>query len=380
MKKISVLGSTGSVGQQTLEIVRNHPDKFKIIGLAVMSNIDDLELQINEFKPKVVTVFQKEKAEILAKRISSNTKVLWGMEGLIEVASHNDADIVLNSVVGSIGLLPTLAAIESKKDIALANKETLVAGGEFVMEKSIKNNVNILPVDSEHSAIFQCLRGEKKTELNKIILTASGGPFRTWEYDDIKNAKSKDALKHPNWDMGKKISIDSATLMNKGLEVIEAKWLFDLNIDEIEVIIHPQSIIHSMIELKDNSIIAQLGVPDMKLPIQYALTYPDRIEGNVEKLDFSVFNTLTFSEPDLKRFPCLGLAYKAIEIGGTMPCAVNAANEILVDYYLKDKIGFYDIPKYIEKTMDKHKAFKYNTVEELLDVEKWVRIWLEDNI
>lgn len=380
MKKISILGSTGSIGKQTLELVREHPEKFQIVGLAVMRSIDDLELQINEFQPKIVAVFDKEKAQVLANRISSNIKICWGIEGLMEVATYPSANLVLNSVVGSIGLLPTIAAIKSKKDIALANKETLVAGGDLVIKECQKNNVDIIPVDSEHSAIFQCLQGEKLSDLNKIILTASGGPFREWEYETIRNATSQDALKHPNWSMGKKISIDSATLMNKGLEVIEAKWLFNVDVDKIEVVIHPQSIIHSMIELKDHSVIAQLGVPDMKLPIQYALSYPERIQGKVRNLDFKKLNMLTFMEPDTKRFPCLDLAYQAIKIGGTMPCILNTANELLVEYYLKNKIKFYDIPRYIEKIMGTHNSFVYNTIEELLELEKWVRIWLIDEL
>ncbi|WP_090553274.1 1-deoxy-D-xylulose-5-phosphate reductoisomerase [Natronincola ferrireducens] len=376
MKKISVLGSTGSIGKQTLEIVREHPDKFEIVGLAVMKSIDDLEAQINEFKPKIVAVFDEERAKTLINRISGNTQVRWGIKGLIEVATYYETEVVLNSVVGSVGLIPTLEAIKNKKTIALANKETLVAAGDLVMKECKNNDVNMIPVDSEHSAILQCLQGEKSANLDKIILTASGGPFRNWCYDDIKQVTFKDALKHPNWSMGKKISVDSSTLMNKGLEVIEAKWLFDVDVEKIEVVIHPQSIIHSMIELKDGSIIAQLGVPNMKLPIQYALSYPDRIQGEVTKLDFKKFHTLTFEEPDLKRFPCLSLAYEAIRIGGTMPCVLNAANEMLVDYFLKDKVNFYDIPYYIEKAMEKHRPFSYQSVEELLEVEAWVRAWI----
>ncbi|SDK46770.1 1-deoxy-D-xylulose 5-phosphate reductoisomerase [Natronincola ferrireducens] len=376
IKKISVLGSTGSIGKQTLEIVREHPDKFEIVGLAVMKSIDDLEAQINEFKPKIVAVFDEERAKTLINRISGNTQVRWGIKGLIEVATYYETEVVLNSVVGSVGLIPTLEAIKNKKTIALANKETLVAAGDLVMKECKNNDVNMIPVDSEHSAILQCLQGEKSANLDKIILTASGGPFRNWCYDDIKQVTFKDALKHPNWSMGKKISVDSSTLMNKGLEVIEAKWLFDVDVEKIEVVIHPQSIIHSMIELKDGSIIAQLGVPNMKLPIQYALSYPDRIQGEVTKLDFKKFHTLTFEEPDLKRFPCLSLAYEAIRIGGTMPCVLNAANEMLVDYFLKDKVNFYDIPYYIEKAMEKHRPFSYQSVEELLEVEAWVRAWI----
>lgn len=376
MKKISILGSTGSIGQQALALISDHPEEFKVVALAAMKNIDILEVQIKKYQPKIVAVFDEEKGKILASRITTNTKICFGIEGLIEVATFYDADIVLNSVVGSIGLLPTLLALKSRKKIALANKETLVAAGELVMNLCKKTKGSIIPVDSEHSAIFQCLQGEKKENLSRIILTASGGPFREWDYHDISCAKSKDALKHPNWSMGKKISIDSATLMNKGLEVIEAKWLFDIAVENIEVVIHPQSVIHSMIELKDHSIIAQLGVPDMKLPIQYGLSYPNRILGNITRLDFTKYNNLTFFQPDFTKFPCLGLAYEAIKIGGTMPCVLNAANEVLVEYYLRDRINFYDISKYIEKVMNKHNSFQYNDVEELLDVENWARNWI----
>ncbi|MCC5909835.1 MAG: 1-deoxy-D-xylulose-5-phosphate reductoisomerase [Clostridiaceae bacterium] len=375
-KKISVLGSTGSIGKQTLEIVKEHPDKFKIVGLAVMKSIDLLEQQIKEFNPEVVAVFDKEQAKILSSRISANIKIYSGIEGLIAVATHHSAELVLNSVVGSIGLLPTIEAIKAKKNIALANKETLVAAGELVMKECAKNNVSIIPVDSEHSAIFQCLQGEKIIDISKIILTASGGPFRDWDYDAIKKATIQDALKHPNWSMGKKISIDSATLMNKGLEVIEAKWLFNVEVEKIQVVVHPQSVIHSMVELKDNSIIAQMGVPDMKLPIQYALSYPDRIEGEVTKLDFTKYNSLTFNEPDIRRFPCLSLAYEALEVGNTMPCVLNIANEVLVACFLKGKISFYDIPKYIEKIMESHNPFPYSSAKELIDLEKWVKNWI----
>lgn len=380
MKKICILGSTGSIGKQALEIVTEHPEKYQVVGLAAMQSIDDLEMQIKEYQPKIVAVFNEEKGKMLASRLSSNTRICFGIEGLIEVATFEDADIVLNSVVGSVGLLPTIDALKAKKTVALANKETLVAAGELVVETAYNNNTSIIPVDSEHSAVFQCMQGEKPEDISKIILTASGGPFRNWSYIDIKDAKSSDALRHPNWSMGRKISIDSATLMNKGLEVIEAKWLFDMKEDNIEVVIHPQSIIHSMIELKDQSIIAQLGIPDMKLPIQYALSYPNRIKGKVPGLDFKKISSLTFEEPDFNRFPCLMLAFEAIKIGGTMPCVLNAANEILVNYYLQDRIKFYDISKYIEKVMNKHNAFSYNNIEELLEIEKWVRSWIIDEL
>ena len=380
MKKISILGSTGSIGKQALEVIKDHPDKFQVVGLAVMRSIDDLEMQIRKFKPKAVAVYDPEKGKILANRINGNTKIYTGIEGIIEIATLMDIDIVLNAVVGSVGLLPTMAALESKINVALANKETLVAAGNLVMNTCEKNKVNIVPIDSEHSAIFQCIQGEKKEDIHKIILTASGGPFRAWKYDDIRTASSEDALKHPNWNMGRKISIDSATLMNKGLEVMEAKWLFDVDVDDIEVVIHPQSIVHSMIELKDHSILAQLGVPDMKLPIQYGLSYPDRIKGNVTRLNLNRLMNLTFEEANFEKFPCLELAYEAMKIGGTMPCVLNAANEILVNYYLQDRINFYDISKYIEKIMGQHDMFEYGNVNELLAIEKWVKNWMDDEL
>ncbi|MGV8146385.1 MAG: 1-deoxy-D-xylulose-5-phosphate reductoisomerase [Alkaliphilus sp.] len=376
MKKISILGSTGSIGMQTIEIVREHSDKFKIIGIAAMANIERLEEQINEFKPEIVAVFNDEKARILASRIENKTKIVSGMQGLIEVATYDKIDMVLNSVVGSIGMIPTFHAIRSKKNIALANKETLVVAGKIIMEEARKNNVSIIPVDSEHSAIFQCLQGEKYKDISKIILTASGGPFRKWNKAALRDAKYYDALKHPNWDMGKKISIDSATLMNKGLEVIEAKWLFDVSIEEIDVVVHPQSIIHSMVEFTDSSVIAQMGLPSMKLPIQYALAYPQREKSNISKLKLSEIKTLTFEEPDLDKFPCLQLAYEALKIGGTMPCVLNGANEVLVSKYLKEEIAFYDIPKYVEKAMKKHSSFDYTSIDELLEVDNCVRNWI----
>lgn len=379
-KKISLLGSTGSIGKQAVDVVMNHPDQFQVVALAAMQSIDLLEEQIHQLKPKVVAVYDEKKALELRERVGSLTKVTAGMEGLIEAAVVEEAELVLNSVMGSIGLTPTLEAIKHKKDIALANKETLVVAGAIVMEAVKNNQVRMIPVDSEHSAIFQCLQGEDSSNLSKIIITASGGPFREWEQDRIAKATYREALKHPNWSMGRKITIDSATLMNKGLEVIEAKWLFDVDVDKIEVVVHPQSIIHSMIEMKDYSIIAQLGLPDMKLPIQYALTYPQRIAGDLPRLDFKKISSLNFYEPDLNKFPCLELAYESLKIGGTMPCVVNGANEVLVAAYLVDKIGFYDIPRLIEKAMNQHQAFQYNTLEEVLLVDDWVRQWIQGQI
>lgn len=380
MKKISILGSTGSIGTQTLDVVRAHKDKFKIAGLAVLKNIDELEKQIEEFNPEVVAVFEKEKAEILSGRIGKKVKVVSGIEGLIAVATLGITNIVVTSVVGSIGLLPTLEAIRHKKTIALANKETLVVAGRLVIEETKKHNAKIIPVDSEHSAIFQCLHGEDINNISRIILTASGGPFRNWAKTEIAKAKAKDALKHPTWNMGRKITVDSSTLMNKGLEVIEAKWLFNVELDKIDVVVHPQSIIHSMVEYKDSSIISQMGIPNMKVPIQYALSYPERIENKVEKLDFNSLEQLTFVSPDMEKFPCLSLAYEALKIGKTMPCVLNGANEILVEYFLQDKIGFYDIPRFIEKAMAIHEPFIYKAVDEILEVDRWVKNWIKNEI
>ncbi len=380
MKKISILGSTGSIGIQALDVVRTHGERFKIAGLSASENIDELEKQIEEFNPEVVAVFEREKAEILSHRVGRKTKIVSGMEGLVTVATLESADIVLTSVVGSVGLLPTLEAIRCKKTIALANKETLVAAGELVMKEAEEHAVGIVPVDSEHSAIFQCLQGENIKSVSRIILTASGGSFRDWAKAEIKKAGAGDALKHPTWNMGKKITIDSATLMNKGLEVIEARWLFNMELDKIDVIVHPQSLIHSMVEYKDNSIIGQMGVPDMRIPIQYALSYPGRMKSSVKRLDFSNLGQLTFMPPDMEKFPCLPLAYEALKIGKTMPCVLNGANEVLVEYFLRDEIGFYDIPKFIEKAMAAHEPFPYKTVGEILEVDRWVKNWVRNEI
>ncbi|SHH73528.1 1-deoxy-D-xylulose 5-phosphate reductoisomerase [Caloranaerobacter azorensis DSM 13643] len=373
MKNISILGSTGSIGTQTLEVI-NELDNFKIVGLSANKNIDLLEKQALKYKPKIVAVYDESRARILRERLNIyNIKVVSGMDGLIEVATEKEADIVLTSVVGMIGLLPTLEAIKSGKIIALANKETLVTAGEIVMRKAKENNVDIIPVDSEHSAIFQSLKSGKKEEVAKIILTASGGPFRGKKLKDLEKVSVSDALKHPNWSMGRKISIDSATLMNKGLEVIEAKWLFDVDIENIEVIIHPQSIIHSMVEFIDGSVIAQLGVPDMKVPIQYALTYPKRKYSNIKKLRLTDIKELTFEEPDLNTFPCLKLAFEALKQGGTMPSVLNAANEVAVKLFLDKKIKFLDIPKLIEETMLKHKTIYNPNLDDIIESDKWAR-------
>ena len=382
MKKISILGSTGSIGTQTLDVVRANRDKFEVVAISANSSINLLLEQIKEFKPKYVAVYNEASATVLKEMIPSdiNIEVLSGMEGLVAISSLDEIDVLLTAIVGMIGLVPTLEAIKKGKTIALANKETLVTAGQLVMEEAKKNNVKILPVDSEHSAIFQCLNGENNKEIESLILTASGGPFRGKTKSQLLNVTKNEALKHPNWSMGRKISIDSSTLMNKGLEVIEAKWLFDVNTDKIDVVVHPQSIIHSMVQFVDSSIIAQMGCPDMKLPIQYALTYPDRILNDFERLDFSKLNSLTFEKPDLETFPCLKLAYDSLNMGGTYSAVLNAANEVLVNEFLEDKIGFYDIPYYIEKTLDAHKSISKPSLEEILHIDKWSRDFVKECI
>lgn len=377
MKRIAILGSTGSIGTQTLEVVRNLGN-IEVVGLTANNNIDLLESQINEFKPKKVAVKNKKNAYILEQRLKSNLQtknieVLAETDGLVQIATLDEIDIVVTSVVGNIGLLPTIKAIQSKKDIALANKETLVAAGKLVIEEAKRYNVNIYPVDSEHSAIFQCLQGNYNNKISKIHLTASGGPFRTKTVDELKYVTLDDALNHPNWKMGKKITIDSATMMNKGLEVIEAKWLFDVDLNKINVLIHPQSIIHSMVEYEDGAVIAQLGEPDMKVPIQYALTYPNRVKNSFTKINFFEHNKLEFEKPDLNKFECLNLAYEATKIGGNMPAVLNSANEVAVDLFLNNKIKFLDIPKLIETTMGAY-TVKYNyTLNDLKETDMVVR-------
>jgi len=370
MKKIAILGSTGSVGKQALEVVREQQD-IEICGLTTNTNIDLLEEQIRIYKPALVAVMNPEKAAILRARIDQNTQVLEGMTGLIRVATMEQVEMVVTAVVGMIGLKPTVAAIKAGKDIALANKETLVTAGEIIMKLVKEYKVRLLPVDSEHSAILQSLQGEVPNQVETILLTASGGPFRTYNLKDLEKVTIEDALKHPNWTMGSKITIDSATMMNKGLEVIEAKWLFDLEMEQIKVVIHPQSIIHSMVQYIDGSVIGQLGLPDMKLPIQYALYYPERKLNLYKRLNLADIQTLSFEEPNHDCFPCLNYAYEAMAIGGTMPTVLNAANEKAVDLFLKGKIEFLGIPEIIGYAMKQHKVKVDYNIEDILEVEKW---------
>lgn len=365
-KTISVLGSTGSIGTQALEVSEKH--NFKISALAAHSSTGLLEQQVRKFRPETVCIYNENKYSELKEKLSDMpVKILCGMEGLCEIAEMEQTDIVLNSVVGMVGLLPTLTAINAGKDVALANKETLVAGGSLVMSLAAEKDVNIYPVDSEHSAIFQCLQGNKRSQLNKIILTASGGPFFGKSYEQLRSVTKADALKHPNWSMGNKITIDSATLMNKGLEFIEAKWLFDLEPEQIEIVVHRQSVVHSAVEYKDFSVIAQLGVPDMKIPIQYALLYPDRVECPTKQLSLTDYGTLTFDKPDYETFRCLSAAIEAVTKGGAYPCLVNSANEEAVRAFLADEISFIEIGEIVSSVNER---FEYTEIESYEDVMK----------
>lgn len=370
MKNISLLGSTGSIGTQTTEIVRNHPDELKIVALTANSNVELIEQQIREFKPEVAVMYDEESAKLLKEKVSDlDVKVLAGMDGLIAAATIDSADIVLTAVVGMIGIRPTIAAIEAHKDIALANKETLVCAGHIIMPLVEKCGVALYPVDSEHSAIFQSLHGEEHTDVEKILLTASGGPFRNVSKDELYRMKASDALKHPNWSMGSKITIDSATLVNKGLEVMEACWLFNVPLDMVQVIVHPQSIIHSMVQYRDGAVMAQLGMPDMKLPIQYALFYPNRPYMETKRIDFFELASMTFERPDADKFEGFSLAMDAAKCGGSMPTVFNAANEVAVDMFLHNKIGFMDIPRLIREAMDSHKIIVNPSVGEILEAQ-----------
>lgn len=371
-KKITILGSTGSIGVQTLDVVRNLG--FEVIGLTANSNIELLEKQVREFKPQIVAVGEEVLTTEVKNRFKSlGVEIFSSQKGLVKVATADEADIVVASIVGIAGLIPVFEAIRKGKDIAFANKEVLVAAGDIIMAEAEKHSVNIIPLDSEHSAIFQCLFGNKNEEVERIILTASGGPFRGKKAHELEKVSLKEALAHPNWTMGSKITIDSATLMNKGLEVIEARWLFGFSADKIEVVIHPQSIIHSMVEYVDGSVIAQMGRPDMRIPIQLALTYPDRYKNSYERMNFLECGELTFEAPDYDTFPCLGLAYEALSKGGTMPAAMNGANEEAVNLFLNEKISFNDIPKIIKTVMNSHNVNIKPNLNDILEVDKWAR-------
>lgn len=373
MQQLAILGSTGSIGTQALEVVAAHPDRFKVTALAAYHNDKLLETQLDRFKPELAVLIDPLAAESLKRRYRGPAKLLCGEEGLIEAASHAQVDTVLTSMVGFAGLKPTVAAITAGKNIALANKETLVAAGELVTRLAREKGVAIFPVDSEHSAILQCLQGERRESVRKIILTASGGPFRGWSKEQLQTVTVEACLCHPNWKMGPKITVDSATLVNKGLEVIEAKWLFNVDYDQIEVVVHPQSIIHSMVEFADGAVMAQLGRPDMRVPIQYALSYPDRLPSDFPRLDFRTAATLDFLPPDNANFPALELALAAGRAGGTMPCVFNAANEAAVHAFLAGNIAFLDIVAIIRRAMHNHQAIHQPSLADLYTADEWAR-------
>jgi len=382
MKKVTVLGSTGSIGVSALDVIEKNPGRFRVAALAAGKNIKLLHSQIERFRPKIVSVSDLQSAAELRRQIKSGTrtKIVAGPEGLQEIASFAGADIVLSAISGAAGLLPTLAAIEAGKDIALANKETMVIAGGIVTEKAGEKGVSILPVDSEHSAVFQCLQGQQHRNIKKIILTASGGPFLNYKKSELKKVTVSEALRHPRWKMGKKITIDSASMMNKGLEVIEAKWLFDLAMEQIDILIHPQSVVHSMVEFVDGSLLAQMGIPDMRTPIAYALTYPERIKNDLPLLDLAKTKNLEFLQPDVKKFTCIRLAYEAGTCGGTMPAVLNASNEVTVEAFLDKKIKFVDLPEIIDKVLSGHKVVKKPALEELLQADKWARMQAKEII
>lgn len=376
MKYISILGSTGSIGRQTLEVVDQFPESLQVVALAAGRNRDKFLEQCLRYKPLLVSLQLEEDATWLKDKMAKDNltpEIFYGLDGLIAAATCPEAAVVVTALSGAIGLLPTCSAIKAKKQIALANKETLVAAGQYVSKLAAVNEVQILPVDSEHSAIWQCLNGEKKTALRKIQLTASGGPFRLLSRQELEQVTPEMALRHPNWSMGKKITIDSATLMNKGLEVIEAKWLFNVDYDDINVVVHPQSIIHSMVEFGDGSTIAQLGMPDMRIPIQYALSYPDRWFNSFPKLSLTELHGLTFEAPDTSKFPALALAYAAGKQGGTAPVVLNAANEVAVQAFLGKQIKFMQIPAIVEKTLNNHQFLSTPELEEILEIDSWAR-------
>jgi len=378
VKAITLLGSTGSIGTQTLDIVAQYPDRFRLVGIAAGNNVELLAQQVRQFKPEIVAIRNTQKFDRLKEALADldpQPKLLSGEEGIIEVARFGDSEAVVTGIVGCAGLLPTIAAIEAGKDIALANKETLIAGGPVVNPLIEKHGVKLLPADSEHSAIFQCLQGVPEGGLKRIILTASGGAFRDWPVEKLSEVTVADAIKHPNWSMGRKITVDSATLMNKGLEVIEAHYLFGLDYDDIDIVVHPQSIIHSLIELQDTSVLAQLGWPDMRLPLLYAMSWPERLKTDWEQLDLVKAGDLTFRDPDRTKYPCMDLAYAAGRAGGSMTAVLNAANEQAVALFLDERVQFLDIPKLIEATIDRHRADNTQTptLDDILAADRWAR-------
>jgi 1-deoxy-D-xylulose-5-phosphate reductoisomerase len=380
MKNIVILGSTGSIGVNALKIIRARPDCFKVVGLVTKSNLKTLAKQIEEFCPSIVSVANKEKAKELRSLITRKVKIVFGEEGSMELASCDNADMVVSAIVGAAGLSPTLAAIRAGKTVALANKEALVAAGDLMMREARANNVKVIPIDSEHSAIYQIMRGETKKSVRRIILTASGGPFLKTPKDELQHVTVKRALRHPNWNMGKKITIDSSTMMNKGLEVIEARWLFNILPSMIDVVIHPQSAIHSMVEFYDSSMMAQMGPADMRSPIAFALNYPKRLKVDLPRLDFTQINSFTFEAPDFEKYPSLQLAYDALEKGGGAPVALNAANEVAVEAFLKGKILFITIPIITEKVLGKLGIVKVDSVSTAISIDKWARVKAREQV
>ncbi|MCS1351298.1 1-deoxy-D-xylulose-5-phosphate reductoisomerase [Mechercharimyces sp. CAU 1602] len=374
MKRISILGSTGSIGQNTIEVVSAHPESFEIVALAAGSNVPAMVEQVRRTRPKLISMASKEAAEQVRREVDSSVQVMFGEEGLLAVATCSASNYVVSAIVGSQGLTPTLAAIEAGKTIGLANKETLVMGGAIVTKVAREHGVEILPIDSEHSAIFQCLNGERRSDVKKMILTASGGSFRDWSREDIARATPAEALKHPNWSMGAKVTIDSATMLNKGLEVIEAHWLFKMDYEQIEVLIHPQSIVHSLVEFQDGAMMAQLGTPDMKVPIQYALTYPQRLPLAGEQLDLAKLGSLHFYEPDLTRYPLLKYAFDAGKAGGSVPAVLNAANEVAVERFLQEEIPYLGIEEIVGEVLVKHQKIADPTLQELYEADHWARL------
>ncbi len=374
MKRLSILGSTGSIGVNTLQIVSQFPEQFEVVSLSAGLNTQLLKHQILQFRPKVVSVLNKELSDTLRRDLPDvPVEIVHGVEGLIRVATHPEVDQVVSAIVGAVGLIPTLSAIKTGKTIALANKEPLVMAGKIVMEAAKQNHAQILPVDSEHSAIFQSLLGHQKEDVHRLVLTASGGPFLNLSLAKLQEVSVKEALNHPNWEMGKKVTIDSASLMNKGLEVIEAHWLFDIPVEKISVLIHPQSVVHSMVEYVDGSIVAQMGITDMRIPISYALSFPQRLLLNLPRLDLSRNEALSFFQPDPERFPCLKLAYQSIEIGETLPAILNAANEVAVNAFLEGSLKFTEIPVLLQRVMQEHEVKPIHTIEDVLKADHWAR-------
>ena len=375
MKRIAILGSTGSIGCSSLKVIEAHPEAYQVAALAAGKNIDLLAEQIRKFRPRVVAVLGDQEAESLKERLGSaqGTRIVSGREGFIHLATLEEVDTVISAITGAAGLVPTYAAIRAGKNIALANKETMVMAGPLVIKEAKRKGVALLPVDSEHSAILQCLQGHPRDDVRRVILTASGGPFRDFSYEEMKRVTPAQALKHPNWNMGPKITVDSATLMNKGLELIEAKWLFELDIRQIHILIHPQSVVHSMVEYRDGSIIAQLGIPDMITPISYALSYPRHVDTTLPALDLEQVGTLRFMKPDTGKFRCLELALSAAQIGESMPAVLNGANEVAVEFFLQGRIGFLQIPSLIEKTMNAHTPFVIDSIEKVMEADAWAR-------